>query len=409
MALRNNHNDSSMLVKPPAIVVWLAICVLAVLFEKTALGFFAGFVFLLTLSSYSWARVSLKNVEFELSVDRIGMFPGQSFAVTRVVRNMKALPMLWAEIREDCGVSDCASPKADVIVANEIFHDSEKGSETVYERLYALSFVGWRRAVRFRDEWQAKRRGILEIPASLVRSGDGFGLCAEEKSFVFERPKRVVVYPRLARASAGSILNDMWDTSAESYGFLKDRTIIKSVRDYLPGDAARDVNMRLYARGQELKTNVYETVKPDTILFALDAGSFKGCDPAAFERALSVLASLIEELTGRGIQTALMAPASKWFGETCTEPSSAEREKYRMFELLAAASAEDEGFSPAVSLPSGEPGRVYIVCAEEKRLTLRAGALPYPEQKIRLLTAGASGGGAEGALSTQSIFDFERA
>jgi len=395
-----------MLVKPPAIALWLVLCVIAVVFEKTAFGFFAGFVFLLALSSYTWARVSLKGVEMELDIGLAGVFPGQSFAVTRVVRNLKALPMLWAEIREDCGVSDCASPKADVIVANEVFRDPEKGSETLYERLYALSFVGWRRSVRFKDEWKARRRGILEIPSSLVRSGDGFGLCAEEKRFFFCGPKRVVVYPRLARTSPDSILIDMWDTRSESYGFLKDRTVIKSVRDYLPGDAARDLNMRLYARGQEMKTNVFESVKPDTVLFALDSFSFRACEPAVFERALSVLASLIEGLADRGIRVALMAPASKWFPETCTEPSSAEREKYGMFELLAAASPGDAPFSSSPSLPSDEPGRVYVVCGDESGLMLRAGALPYPEQKIRFLTAAADCGAA---LYSQSIFGFERA
>ena len=403
-----NGIDSSILVKPPAIVVWFVICILSVLFDKTVLGFFAGFVFILSLSSYLWARASLKNVDFDLTVDSAGVFPGQIFTVTRTLGNHKALPMLWAEIRETCELSDCAAPRADVIVGKEVLQDPDKGPEMVYQRLYSLSLVKWHRTISFRDEWEAKRRGILEIGASLLRSGDGFGLSAEGKKYGFSAPGRIVIYPQLSRTSVAEILIDMWDTRSETDGFLKDRTIIKSVRDYLPGDAARDVNMRMLARGQGLMTSVFETVAPDTVLFVLDAGSFHESASEVFERALSTTASLIEGLTQRGIQVALMTPASKWFGETCTRPSSLERDRFGMFELLAAASQNDAAFTPDICLLDHEPGRIYIVCADWSRLTVPAACLPFPEHKILCLTADEGGGGAV-AFRSRNLFDFERA
>ena len=400
--------DSSLLAKPPAIAVWLAACILAALFEKTALGFFTGFVFLLTLSSWLWARASLKAVDFGLAVDSVGMFPGQSFTVTRTVRNRKALPMLWAEIREPCAPGECAAPAADVVVEEEVFIDAEKGSEKTYERLYAISLIRWRQSVCFRDEWTAKRRGILEIGASLLRSGDGFGLGVESKRFVFPAPGRIVVYPRLASVSVSGILDDMWDTRSGTDGYLKDRTVIKSVRDYLPGDAAHDVNMRLLAHGLALKTNVFETVTPDSVLFVLDAGSFRGSSPDSFEHALSVLAALIDGLAKRGIQTALMAPASKWFPAACTPPSSLEGDRHRMFELLAAASQDDEGFSAEGPFPADEPGRVYIVCPEAGRATAQFAPAYFPEHKTVFLEAEGTGAGIHGRR-VRSLFGFETA
>ena len=216
-----------------------------------------------------------------------------------------------------------------------------------------------------------------------------------------------MVYPQLAHASAAGILNDIWDTRSETDGYLKDRTVIKSVRDYLPGDAARDVNMRLLARGQTLKTNVFETVTPDTVLFVLDTGSFRKSSSEIFERALSIVAALIDELTKRGVQAALMTPASKWSPETCTPPSALERDRYRMFELLAAASLNDEDFTEGPPLPTDEPGRIYIVCAAADRLTIRLGAYPFPEHKTMCLEAeGTSESRYE--LQTRRLFDFER-
>lgn len=399
--------DSSFLIKPPAIGLWLFICVISVLYEKAGIGFFAGFVFLLALSSYLWARASLKNVIFELKIDRLGMFPGQSFSIKRVIRNQKALPMLWAEIREPCNADDCAAPKADVIVGTEVFADSEKGSEMIYERLYTISFIKWRQSVGFTDEWEAKRRGIIEIDSSLVRSGDGFGLGAEGRRFTFPRPCRIVVYPALAWVTAADILNDMWDTRSETDGYLKDRTVIKSVRDYLPGDAARDLNMRLLARGQSLKTNVFETVTPDSVLFVLDAGSFRNSSSDVFERALSVLASLIEQLIKHGIHTALMAPESKWFPETCTTPSLLERDKLFMFELLAGASQDDAAFTGKTVCSAGDPGRVYIVCSDTERMTASTGIFHGFEHRVICLAADEAGSGGE--IRTRRLFDFERA
>ena len=403
-----NGNDSSIFVKPPAIIVWLIICIVSILFDKAALGVFAGFVFLLALSSYMWARTALKDVDFDLAVDMKGMFPGQLFTVTRTIRNRKALPMLWAEIRESCGSSDCAAPQADVIIVKEVVPDQGAEPVKVYERLYSLSYVKGHRSVRFRDKWAAKRRGIVELDASQLRSGDGFGLAAEGKKYEFSSPRRIVVYPRIAHTSVMEILNDMWDTRSESDGFLKDRTIIKSVRDYLPGDAARDVNMRMLARGQGLMTNIFETVAPDTVLFVLDTGSFRRSAPEVFERALSIVASLIEGLTKKGIKVALMTPASKWFCETCTFPSSCEAGRFEMFELLAAASLDDADFTPEICLPVNEPGRIYIVCSEESRLTTPDACLPFPEHKVLCLTTDKNSAG-NGAFRSRNLFDFERA
>ena len=410
----NNRVDSSLLVNPAAIAVWLVLCVIAVIFEKTGFGIFAGFVFVLTLSSRLWAEASLKEVDFELSVDRQGMFPGQDFTVTRIVRNRKALPMLWTEINEPCLPDDCAAPVADVIEESlapanpEAAPDAEP--EKFYFRRYTLSLIKWRQAVLFKDKWLAKRRGILEIDVSTLRSGDGFGLCALGRPYAHAAPQRLVVYPRLALTSVWGILNDMWDTRAENDGYLKDRTVIKSVRDYLPGDAARDVNNRLLARGLSMKTNVFETVTPDTVLFVLDAGSFRHTEPAVFERSLSVVASLIEGLTIRGVRVSLMTPASKWFGEACTPPSALESDRYRMFELLAAASRDDVGFSGggAGSTLPDEPGRIYIVCADVSSLTIPEGGFPFPGHKLQYLTA-EEGREAAGTVRQRSLFDFERA
>ncbi|MDR3363406.1 MAG: DUF58 domain-containing protein [Clostridiales Family XIII bacterium] len=397
--------DSSLLVKPPAIICWLFFCILAVMFEKTAIGLFLGFVFVLTLSSCLWARAALKDIDFELSIDRIGLFPGQAFTVTRAIRNRKALPLIWAEIREACGLDECAAPGAGVIAEREISRDENSEPIVVCERVYTSGVIRRHRTVRLKDPWEARRRGILEIASSTVRSGDGFGLCAVGKRFDLPETKRIVVFPRLADVSVSGILNEMWDTGYAGGGYLKERSVIKSIRDYQPGDSTKDVNMRLLARGQSMKTNIYETVTPDTVLFVLDAASFREDPPEMFEHALSVLAALIDGLTRQGVATALMAPQSEWFAETCTVPSAADPQRFEMLELLAAASLRDAPFSAFPPFPLDEPGRVYLVCADVSRMTVVPAPGLLPECKTAVLVA--DGTGAASGLRVRRLCDFE--
>ncbi|MDR3296138.1 MAG: DUF58 domain-containing protein [Clostridiales Family XIII bacterium] len=382
----------SLLVHPACIAAWFILCVAAALYGKTALALFLGFIFLLTLSSLVWARLALRDVAFDLQVGRTGLFPGQSFTVARIIRNRKALPLIWAEIRESCSLSDCALPDSRVIVRREDMQGDER--VTLYERLYTASLIKWRHSVRFTDVWEARRRGILRIGEATLRSGDGFGLCAVSRRFSLSPPRQITVYPRLADVSVQRILNDMWDTRSASGGYLKDRSVIKSTRDYAPGDPARDINMRLLARGLSMKTNVHEVVSPDAVLFVLDPASFRAAPPDDFETALSILASLIDALTRRGVAASLMTPASEWFPETCTAPAHDDRGRFAMFELLAAASQKDSAFSGKMSAGPDLPGRVYYTAYSLPAISSPRVLDSFPEHKTQLLLADDSGAAA---------------
>ena len=384
--LNNNGVESSYLTKPISIVGWLVLCVIAALFEKTPIALFLGFIFILTLASYLWARHALKNVDYIWRSDRIGVFPGQTFIVKRTIVNRKALPLIWVEIRESCEADDPAAPPSEFIVMNEEYAENKDTRIRTYERLYTLSLVHWYGQVTFPDEWTAHRRGIMEVGEAIVRSGDGFGLCAVGRPFELPGGNRIIVFPNLVDVSVSSIINDMWETRSRTTGYLEDRTAIKSIRDYRTGDPVRNINMRLLARGQSIKTNVYEIVTPDAVLFILDPGSFRDTTSHVFEEALSVTTSLIDALSRRGIAVSLFVPTSKWYKETCTNPSCAESYRFEMFSLLAAASNMDE---PINGLPPDwveEVGKIYYIAASSSKLTSPNLIGLLPEHKTRIMT-----------------------
>ena len=384
--LNSNGVESSYLTKPISIVGWLVLCVIAALFEKTPIALFLGFIFILTLASYLWARHALKNVDYIWQSDRIGVFPGQTFLVKRTIVNKKALPLIWVEIRESCEADDPAAPPTEFIVMHEEYVEDKETIVRTYERLYTLSLVHWYGQVTFPDEWTARRRGIMEIREATVRSGDGFGLCAVDRPFELTDSNRIIVFPSLVDVAVSSIINDMWETRSRTTGYLEDRTAIKSIRDYRTGDPVRNINMRLLARGQSIKTNVYEIVTPDTVLFILDPGSFINASSQIFEEVLSLTASLIDALSKRGIAVSLFVPASKWYKETCTNPSYAESYRFEMFSLLAAATKMDD---PINGLPPDwveEVGKIYYIASDISKLTSPNLIGLLPDHKTRIMT-----------------------
>ena len=382
----NNGIESSYLTKPVVILLWLVLCIVAVLFEKTQIAFFLGFVFILTSTSYLWAKVALKNVDFVRHPDHTGVFPGQTFFVNRTIVNNKALPMIWVEIRESCELNEPAGPSPEFIMTRTDYSQNESDSEDIHERFYTMSLVHWYGKVTFPDQWTAHRRGIMRLGDATIRSGDGFGLCVDKKVYDFKTDDRIVVFPALVDVSVSSIVNDMWDTRSRTTGYLEDRSVIRSIRDYQAGDPVRNINMRLLARGQSLKSNVFEIVTPDTILFILDSGSFKNTPDQVFEEILSVTASLIGALAERGIAVSLLIPASEWYAETCTKPSCSESDRYEMLALLAGASKDNGSVCSAPPDWIQEAGKIYYVTAGSSPMNSYGLLRLLPEHKVRMLT-----------------------
>ena len=400
--------QSSFLVHPVAIAIWVVVCVWSALLAHTLLAVFSGFIFALTLCSLVWGRLSLRGVRYELTIPQSELFPGQSLWLTRTVYNGKMLPLLWLELLEPCDPDGCAVPDSKFIVPNP--EATEEKPEDAWRCLYSFALLKWHQTLTFSDLWTAKHRGIHRVAEITIRSGDGFSLCTAGSQMTMEPARQIVVYPQLTEVSVDAILNNMWDSRSRSSGYLEDVTLMKSVRDYTVRDPARRINQRLLARGQGLKVNQYEVVTPSDVLFALDAASFKGRESEAFERVLSILASLITGLSQRGIQVGLLAPRSAYFPQTYVKPAGGEAELRHMLTLLAAAGQADLPLTDSVDAAAPELlGQVYYVAFSEKAATSLRVLAQVPPHKAELLVF-ETGEPAEGhALRAREITQFWRA
>lgn len=352
-----SKTQSSYLVTPFTIALWLVLCIWTTLAAYPLFAMFSGFIFALSLCSRIWGQFSLSGISYDLKIDRSGIFPGQEIMLTRTIYNGKMLPLLWLELQEPCS------------------SDS-----------YMFSLLKWHQTLTFTDPWMAKRRGIYRISEVVIRSGDGFSLCVADSCIKLETMRQIAVYPMLTNVSVDALLNDMWDSRSRILGHLEDTTLMKSVRDYTARDPARYINQRLLARGQGLKVNQYEVVKPSDVLFVLDAASFKDHKSEYFERVLSILASLLTILSRRGINVGLIAPRSEYFAETTIAPSNSAADLILMLQLLAAAGQDDPPLENFSYHSAPELGQIYYIAYCEKSATSSQIIAHFPPHKARILT-----------------------
>lgn len=250
-----------------------------------------------------------------------------------------------------------------------------------YSCLYSFTLLKWKQTLRFSDEWTAKHRGIHPIPAARIRSGDGFGMVVSSKTFAFEQPRRMVVYPALVPVAEEKILQEMWDSRSRSSGYLEDVTLLRSVRGYRRGDDAQRINQRMLARDQGLQVNQYQVVTPDSVLFLFDAASFAGA-PEALEAALSILASLLVALRRRGVAVGLALGKSAHFPTRLESPTGHKQELWPMLELLAAAGAGDGPIEAAHALPVPELiGRTHYIAHSVENATALPALAPFPPHR----------------------------
>lgn len=111
--------------------------------------------------------------------------------------------------------------------------------------------------------------------------------------------RQFAVYPALTSVTVEPFLRNLWNADTGARGVMEDVTVIRSTRDYQPGDQVRHINWRLTARCQPLSVNVYEDVLPRSVHFLLDGESFGGLAPhwEEMEETLSVLASVLVGLS----------------------------------------------------------------------------------------------------------------
>ena len=196
----------------------------------------------------------------------------------------------------------------------------------------------------------------------------------------------LAVFPRLVPVSTRWFLRNSWELETGARGFQDDRTVIRNVRAYQPGDNARSLNFRLMARGQGAMVNIYEKISPRRAAFLLDGASFAGLPPEDFESALEILGSLAAQLMEEEVAVSLLIsrPAGR------LEQFAACRDRRQLPAVLTLLAAADTAVSitadeilPRLRTLSG----AFLICGDVRRLDAGTCAL-LERHRVPLLAWG---------------------
>lgn len=166
-----------------------------------------------------------------------------------------------------------------------------------------------RETVRARATWPA--RGPIEFRATRLVSVFPFGLF--ECRLRREIPARALVYPALADVDAliEKAALDLGDRESPAKGRGGS---LYSIREYAPGDPARSIHWKLSSKGTGVKIREYEREDARRVRVVLDPrlpARPSAEDLAAFERHLSVAASLAARFVEWGFEVAVWSAAGE--------------------------------------------------------------------------------------------------
>ena len=269
------------------------------------------FFALLGLLARQWGLRALRRVEVTALGGHTALFAGEEITLSYTVVNGKPLPLTWLELCQEMPVNGCMEP-LDGFERYELSEMERTAEENAPAALYRkrLAFLMGFQSVSWDTVWAARRRGIYQLGAIQLRSGDGFGLTQTAAPCPLPHVPTFAVYPRRVAVDPGPFLKNLWNGQTGARGWLEDVTVMKNVRSYRPGDSWKRIDWRMAARQQGVLVREYDTIQPRTIHFIFDGASFLGLSEGneELEHALSLLSSLLVELDLAGVRCGLSLP-----------------------------------------------------------------------------------------------------
>lgn len=382
--------DSALLVSPYVIAGAFVLSLLAWWSGLDAVAALLLAIAAVGLVSRLWGESALRRLEVTVACESGHLSVGQTVALRYTVENKKALPLVWLELCQSLPARGCMVPEGGFQKREYTAEQREyTGCDGVYVRRFAF-LMGWRSA-SWECVWRGEKRGVYRPDALLVRSGDGFGITESSARSSALDGQVFAVWPQLVDVDASPLLRDIWSGETGRAGWAEDPSVMRGERLYQPSDPWKRIDWRTAARTEELYVRQFDTILPQSILFILDAAAL-----ADAEEALSLLGSLLVELSARGVGCGLALPRTAGAPMRLLRPDDPAVGLEELMFALAdfdAETAEKGGFDTlAVASAAASAGRVYMLGQEKAALAAGELAAALESSGLRYICREAGGG-----------------
>jgi uncharacterized protein (DUF58 family) len=276
---------------------------------------------------YTWERECLTGVAYRrtLAHDRASF--GEVIDLDIEIVNDKLLPLTWLHIEDDFPLLSLEG--GSVLFGRSLYRPN------LVQVLPMLPF----QRIRRRMPITCDRRGLHTIGPARIRSGNPIGY--RQRHLAVREKLHLLVFPKIFRLEPPNIVPGIPLGDQRIRGLLGDPSRVSGVRDYRAGDPLRAIDWRATARTGSLLVREFEaTASPRIALFAdLWVPELKRViNSSELEFLVAVVASVVVDLTDRGISVGLYSSASVNGDQISYPPSSAPGAPGEMLELLAKAS-----------------------------------------------------------------------
>jgi uncharacterized protein (DUF58 family) len=293
----------------------------------TVLGaFLLGVVFLARV----YSRLALGDIAYTRKLSSAVAFPGDLIDLTITVENRKPLAVPL--------VSDDEVPGAWQVSPMASGGHHRPGRTLLHNE---MSLGGFETITR-KFTVECPVRGEYYVGPATLSSGDPFGLYPV--STRVDKVDRLTVYPRLipVENTPKKSLYPFGTSRARSWTY-RDPSLLKMVRQYVPGDSVRHMDWKATARSGNLQTRVFDATFGDKVVICLDLSTsrlpWEGINGDTFESLVVGAASLCQDFHKRGFAVGLTSNGVSQSGHTTLlaqcPPGTGDRHLVRILSLLA--------------------------------------------------------------------------
>ena len=289
------------------IIIFLSMTVYGIRVGSTALISAALLAASLIFIAYQWNHFSLAKLSIDIDFTDKKIFAGEETEFNLSLTNAKILPVFWLTVHFNFrkGMNLIGGEKTGTLSGNrDIFLD--KFNLSLYQKLNRHYQV------------KPEERGAYYLGNGMLETEGFIGLFSQKESL--NNTLELLVYPRIYPVddqiitrlfARGEKMTDGW--------IMVDPINRAGVRDYQPSDQRKQINWKVSARHQQLKSDIYHPSKAGEIEIILDIRSadksWEGIDKDQLEIAYSLAGSLARQFLNKGIEVGFLSNGKPKIGE----------------------------------------------------------------------------------------------